>query len=354
MTEPTGASEKMSPLDAPPRSGVKRRVFGVLLLAVALAFLAWQIRAAGPAAIAASLAEASLPWIGVVILLTGLRYIVAAWRLATLTRRIFDTTRRLPFLRFVFVSQLLGIAIPGLKAGATVLRSHMANQRFGGGLALHMGPNLLDQLVLALSWVVVGAALLPVLALGGGPLPSGAALTLSATCAAALVLLIAVKRGRHRLVAWLERPRPGRRGRVAQASATSIEALGDLIDDPKALFVGLSGGITFVLLTGWAQHAALLAVGEPVHWWIAVLATIVGTTLGTASGTPGGLGVTEFAQVAFLEGHGVPVETATAAVLIARGAYFALILAGGSFALCWEISHGRLRELIGGRSNPST
>ncbi len=331
----------------PRRGGRRRRVLAVVVMAAALLVLAWQVRRAGPAELLAQLASVTLSWLGILFALTFVRYLVASLRLASITRCLLPV-RRTPFVAIVFVSQMLGIAIPGLRVGATVLRAHLAARRFGGGIALHLGPNLLDQLALAVSWLLVALGLAPLLVTDARSDvgPSAILSLLGAVILIALVVLV-FKHQRHRLIAWLARPRGGRREAIAEACRRTLESMGTLIDNPRALAVGIGGGVAFVLLTGLTQHLALLAIGADSTWWVAVLAVVVGTSIGTASGSPGGLGVTEAAQVAFLQAHGTPLGAATAAVLLARGSYYLLIIVGGLIGLIWEARRGRLSSLFG-------
>ncbi len=334
------------PLPTPPqvegkRPALGRRLFAFLMLLLALFFLGWQIAQAGPRDLVTRLVTVPAATLVLILALTLLRYIVASARLAALTR-LLTPVRWSPFLSIVLLSQLLGAVIPGVRVGATVLRAHLAARRFEGGTALHLGPNLLDQLALATSWILVALALAPALAIGSEhPIGAENLIYLLLAVAGIVSVFIVFKRSRHRISAWLTRPRPGRRGRLAEAAATTIEGMGTLVDEPRALTIGLVGGIAFVILAGLAQWVALTGLGEPFPWWNAILAVVVGTTIGTASGTPGGLGVTEAAQVAFLGGQGVPVANATAAVLLARGAYYLLIVVGGLLALLGDFRRKR-------------
>jgi uncharacterized membrane protein YbhN (UPF0104 family) len=229
----------------------------------------------------------------------------------------------------------------------------LAARRFGGGTAKHLGPNVLDQLLLGVSWLLVALALVPVEALSTGRSPlSGAGLGLLGAAVVVTVAFAVFLRSRKRLTRWLARPRPGWRGRLALGTAQTLEGAGALASDPRALVIGLCGGIAFVLLAGIVQLAALYAVGHPVSPWLAILAATVGITAGSASGSPGGLGVTEATQVAFLQSQGVPAEAAAASVLLLRGVYYGFVIVSGTLTMAWEAWHGRLEGLLGGRARP--
>ena len=100
-----------------------------------------------------------------------------------------------------------------------------------------------------------------------------------------------------------------------------------------------------------AQWAALRAIDEPVPFWLALLAVTLGSAAGTLAHTPGGLGVTEAAQVAFLTGQGLSAEAAASGVLLARSLHYAIVLLAGGGALAREWRKGRLRGLLGGSKN---
>jgi uncharacterized membrane protein YbhN (UPF0104 family) len=325
------------------------------LLALGLGVLTWQITRAGPEQVLQLLRTVAWPWIAAIVLLTAARYGVSAWRLAALSRRLWPVPWW-PYVTMVLASQLVvTIAAPGLRVGATYLRAHLAGRRFGGGTARHLGPNVLDQLLLGVSWLLVALALVPVEALSQGRSPlSGAGLGLLAAAAGVTVAFALFLRSRERLAAWLAKPRPGWRGRVALGGAKTLEGAGTLASDPAALVIGLGGGIAFVLLAGVVQLAALHAVGYPISPWLAILAATVGITAGSASGSPGGLGVTEATQVAFLQSQGVPGEAAAASVLLLRGVYYGFVIVSGTVAMAWEAWHGRLEGLLGGlRPDPA-
>jgi uncharacterized membrane protein YbhN (UPF0104 family) len=325
------------------------------LLALGLGVLTWQITRAGPEQVLQLLRTVAWPWIAAIVLLTAARYGVSAWRLAALSRRLWPVPWW-PYVTMVLASQLVvTIAAPGLRVGATYLRAHLAGRRFGGGTARHLGPNVLDQLLLGVSWLLVALALVPVEALSQGRSPlSGAGLGLLAAAAGVTLAFVLFLRSRERLAAWLAKPRPGWRGRAALGGAKTLEGAGALASDPVALVIGLGGGVAFVLLAGVVQLAALHAVGHPVSPWLAILAATVGITAGSASGSPGGLGVTEATQVAFLQSQGVPGEAAAASVLLLRGVYYGFVIVAGTLAMAWEAWHGRLEGLLGGlRASPS-
>lgn len=339
--------------EAKARPGVKRRVAAAVFLLLALAFLGWQIQQAGPRAIGRRLLSVSWEWVLLIVALTLLRYVIASVKLGGITRRLMPV-RILPFLPIFLASQILTLLIPGFRVGGTLLRAHLANRRFGGGLASHLGPNLLDHLTLAISWILAAVVFLFVSAAGGdAPFPyRSVSLLLLSLCALALAFAL-LRRRAPALGRWLSRPRHGWRQRLAVSVQTAAQGTGILAVDARALGIGLGGGLSFVFLTGLTQYVALVAVGESINWWVAMLAVVIGTTAGTVSGTPGGLGVAEASQVAYLQGQGVSLGSATAAVLLARGAYYVFILVAGGLAFGWEAYLGHLRGILLPRRSPT-
>ena len=328
---------------ARPRFGpAARRLSALGLVAAALLLLGWQLRGTDPAAIARTMLAASPGWLALAALLTAARFGVAAWRLGSLTRRLRPVRRR-AYIPITMTAQLIGLAIPGIRAGAAVVRAALAHRRFGGGIATHLAPNLLDQLLVGVSWMLVALALVPALAAD----PENSRLGVSGLALSVLLVLVlsvwALARWAPRIEGWLA-ARPG--GRWTGAWRDGLGGVGRLAADRTALSIGLLGGLGFALATGLAQHAALEAVGEHVAWWIPMLAVAIGGTAGTVTGAPGGLGVTEAAQIAVLAAHGIPDERAAAAVLIARGLHYLLIVGGGSLAALWEWRRGELEGVL--------
>ena len=335
---------------APPRrrGHLGRRAVAAGLLIIALAFLAWQIERAGPREIATRLVGVSWGWLAVIALLTVSRYFVASFKLAAISRRLMRV-RLTPYVPIFLASQILTLVIPGFRVGGTILRAHLANRRFGGGFARHLGPNILDQLTLFAAWLIAAGVLLPVAAAQtAAPLPYRPLLLLALLTGGFAGGFLVFRRHWPAIHRWLRIERQGIRSRVALALAQALEGTGALITDPAAIFLGVGGGLIFVLLAGLCQHAALMALGEPVSWWVSLLAVVVGTTAGTASGTPGGVGVAEAAQVVYLQGQGISPGIATAAVLLARGAYYVSILTTGGLSFAWEARRGHLRGVLSG------
>lgn len=308
-----------------------RRVVTFAVVAIAVGLLVWQVRRADPAVISALLRGSDVRFVALALAFTLARFGVAAWRLAALTKRV-TSCRFAPFVPITMAAQLAALAIPGIRAGASVLRAALASRRFGGGTGVHMGPNVLDNLVVGASWILVATALAPAALMTRASEWRGPLAALVAALATGVLVVLALRRFGPRLERWLEEPRDGTAGRLAVASHATWRSTSKLLRDPRALVLGLGGGVGFVVVIGLAQHAALLAMGVPVHWWLAMLTVAVGGAAGTATGAPGGIGVTEAAQIAFLQSQGIGEGEATAAVLLARGLHYGVIAIGGGLS----------------------
>lgn len=316
------------------------RTVSIAAVFVAIALVVWQVRRAEPARIGELLTTSDGTWVAIALAFTLARFAVSAWRLGALTRRLV-TCRLAPFFPITLAAQLAGLAIPGMRAGASVLRAALASRCFGGGTALHLGPNLLDQLIVGASWVLVAAALAPAAVLSGESHAGGIVTALVLAIVASVGLLSVLRRHGPRIEAWLAEPRDGAAGRLAGAGHATFRGAHTLARDTRALVLALALGIAFVLATGLAQHAALVALGLDVTWWLALLTVALGGVVGTATGAPGGVGVTEAAQIAFLQSQGVGQGEATAAVLLARGLHYLVIVAFGSVSALWLARLGR-------------
>ena len=159
--------------------------------------------------------------------------------------------------------------------------------------------------------------------LATGILPGGGGLVLTVIPAVVAAVVLATTLALRRLARAAE-ARLRRRGerskwvRIAPAlSATADgidEALRHLRQANPLLLVGLLGFLVFDMLAFWASFRAVGAAPELALIWIAYL---IGQ-LGNWIPIPGGIGGTELGLVGALALFGLPVLTATAAVLLYR------------------------------------
>lgn len=324
----------------PGGSAAWTRWLTALLVLLGVGWAMIQLRAIGLVAIAEELQRADPRWVALALVALVSRTALAAWRLAAITRRTVPC-RTLPFLPITLCGYAVAMITPGVRVAALLLRSLLASRLFGGGIATHIAPNLLEQLLLAASWAIVFAAHLPghLAATGDGSAGSAVSFALGVPLLTALTLF-ALHRAGDRLGRWLARPRSGLRGRLGGSAADTIEVSRRLARDPRALTSGLAGGVGFVLLSGLLQWSALTACGARPTWTSALFSVVFSGAAGIVIATPAGVGVAEAVEIAYLRSQGLPADAAAAGVLLARGIFYLFSLGGGGAALYWAWRRG--------------
>ncbi len=316
----------------------------LVVLVAGVCVLLFLLRRAGIANVAAALRSADVRWVMAVIALILLRSLVMAWRIAVITRRVVPC-RVLPFVGFGLAAQAVALVTPGVRIGAMLMRALLASRRFGGGIAMHLAPNLLEQMLLAASWGIAFAGHLPghlAQTRGNSFLPLMSFLMASAVLTVGFFVGV-VRFGRW-IGAWLARPRAGWAGRLGGASAVTVLTTQRLVKDPRAILAGLGGGILFALATGAIQWTALRACGAQPTWIIAFFSVVLSGTAAVATASPGGVGVTEAVEIAYLSSQGLEPQSAAAGVLLARGLQYLYTLGGGGFFLLRAWQRGALSE----------
>lgn len=182
------------------------------------------------------------------------------------------------------------------------------------------------------------------LALGLGPAPDtlvGPLATGAFVVTAALALPVAAAR-LPRLRAWLGRPRPGWRGRLAAGVGDAAARLAGL--RPGAyLLIFISHLLYFAAFIGVAVVAVGALGGQPLAQ-VAGASTVF-TAFSYVAPTPGGAGLTEGAAGVFF-GALVGPGRAVAAVLLVRGLTFYLQIGVG---LVYVLAAGGLRIFAAAR-----
>jgi hypothetical protein len=105
---------------------------------------------------------------------------------------------------------------------------------------------------------------------------------------------------------------------------------------PPLLYILLDWVFTLLIL-----QTAFLALRYPIRPTYVVIGFAVGIVLSFASLIPGGLGIMDGSMAAIFAGFGVPFETAVAAVLLFRAAYYVLPLLISLFFLRGMFALGR-------------
>ncbi len=194
-----------------------------------------------------------------------------------------------------------------------------------------------------LAQAALTVAALPVILLASGvrlPLPS-----ITSHAAHGVVAGIALG---SVAVATLFATAPGRRvlGR-ARAQRALLEPLSVLVRSPRRVLLMVVGATGVTVSLSLCLYACARALGGDVGLAATAVVLLVGTTLGSALPTPGGVGGVEGAMVAAFLAVGVQVETAVPVVLAFRAVTFWLPAPFGLVALIWLRRQGHLSSRRG-------
>lgn len=261
------------------------------------------------------------------------------WRLA-----VHRLDRSPPF-RMLFMAQVAGIFVnhvaPFARLAGGVVRTRYLRGLSGLSTSRALAAVLFDQAVHLLSMggitVLAGAV---AAALLGRP---GLAAAVAVGSLVAGALLVVLRRRRETpltesLADYLAARADGRSdgpGRLMRGAGTAAEVISEL-----AATKGL--GRRAVAMGGWlfalnalTQWTVFLALGHAVDPWAVAVAVALGATAGTLTATPGGLGGTEAAMIAFYGALGLDPAVSAAGTLLFRAVHFAVVLGVGlpSFAL---------------------
>jgi uncharacterized membrane protein YbhN (UPF0104 family) len=97
-----------------------------------------------------------------------------------------------------------------------------------------------------------------------------------------------------------------------------VPRLLDVLQTPRKLLTGLGGTLLLTASFVLCLEASILAFGGSISWTVVVIVFLSGNAIGSAAPTPGGLGAVEGALTLGLTVGGLPVGTATSAVLLFR------------------------------------
>lgn len=107
-------------------------------------------------------------------------------------------------------------------------------------------------------------------------------------------------------------------GRLKSMFAGVIPRFLDVLQDPKKIATGFGGMLLLTAAFVVCLDASIRAFGGSLEWSAVAVVFLTGNALGSAAPTPGGLGAVEGALTLGLTLSGLPVETATSAVLLYR------------------------------------
>lgn len=329
-------------MELPPRV---RTVGRLLVLLAVLGFTLWLVHRlvskAGWTAVWSELqaADPSLLALAVVLKLGVMGVWTWRWRLAV---HRFD---RSPPARVLFMAQVAGIfanhVAPFARLAGGVVRTRYLRGLSGLSTSRALAAVLFDQAVHLLSMGGLTVLALAVAAALLGRPGLAVAVALGALAAGALLLVLRRRRETpltESLADYLAARAEGRNdgpGRLLRGAGTAAEAISELAA-AKGLWLEAAalGGLLFTLnaLTQWT---AFLALGHRVDPWAVAAAVALGATAGTLTATPGGLGGTEAAMIAFYSALGADPAVSAAGTLLFRAVHFAVVIGTGlpSFAL---------------------
>jgi uncharacterized protein (TIRG00374 family) len=92
----------------------------------------------------------------------------------------------------------------------------------------------------------------------------------------------------------------------------------DVLQDPNKIGTGFGGMLLLTAAFVVCLDCSIRAFGGSLEWSAVAVVFLTGNALGSAAPTPGGLGAVEGALTLGLTLSGLPVETATSAVLLYR------------------------------------
>lgn len=323
-------------------------MFRSLILAACLAGLAFTIRSLGPARVVDAARGADPVWLLLSALAMVARYAVWGVKWAIMLAR-----RGKVGIGWVFHALLIGIFVnlttPTAKLAGGFVRAALVQRRTGWGLAACYGWSLADQVTNTLGNLLLGGALLlaAAAALPPGPVRGPfIALGIAAVLGVTATLLL---RGwtwrqvrRPAAARWLARVTPARfrvEGPNGPAAGWVEPVFAPLLEVGRTWRVapvdlGLAAlSCSFMCVS---NACALAAVGVEASFVLSGAATVLAGLVGTLAGTLGGIGATELALITLYERMHLPAESAAAAALLHRAAYYAVSLVLGGLALLWE------------------
>jgi uncharacterized protein (TIRG00374 family) len=310
--------------------------------------------------------EASWPVLAAGIALLLARFALWDWRFRLAAEKALGERPGAVLGFFVFLaSAALNLVTPTVRLVGGLLRARYFARATDRSFGFLYGVVFYDQvahtvMMTLCTWTTVAAA---ALALGRHWLGLGLLVTLAAASVGVVVWLRRSGRsGGASLAAFFVRrieraERTG--GPWRRLLAHGHEAVGvflRLLAERRLALQAAALGLAFYLVNAAAQWVLFLAMGE----WVPPLAVLtvvaLGTTAGTLTATPGGLGTTEVTMLVFFKLMGVDEVLAAAGVLLFRGLHYACVLALGLPAIAvleWR-PHSSSRISRGNNGWPAT
>jgi len=334
--------------EAPPQES-PLRVWGLRLLKAAVIGLAgyftWRFLTHTDfewSRLAERVAEARAPFVALGAGLLLARYAVWDWRYQLAVHHVIGRGLG-PVLGFfvLLASAALNLITPTARVLGGMMRARYFARATRRPFSLLYGVVLYDQVahhavMSVCTWIVLIATAFVVGRPGWGWLLLG---SLIVTLAAVVIWSRRARTFDENPIVRFLAKRAGRaEGKLQRLYTHGHKAVGvfvRLLGVNKLRFQAVSIGVLYFLVNAAGLWAMFLAIGAPVGPFAALAAVTAGTAVGTLSGSPGGVGTTEFAMMASFKLLGVDEVSAAAGTLLYRGIHYAGVLVVGLPALAF-------------------
>jgi len=352
-----------------PAAGVARRwvqaAFVVAALGFAYFFLAhsqldWR-------ELWARVRAASWPVLGVGIFLLLARFALWDWRFRLAAEKVLGSRPHAVLGFFIFVaSAAINLVTPTVRVVGGLLRARYFARAAGRPFGFVYGAVFYDQMahtvmMTVCTWITVAVA---ALAFGRPWLGAGALATLvAATVGVVLWVRRSGRAGGRSLAAFFVRriERTERSGgpwhRLLGHGHEAVGVFVRLLSERRLAVQAAALGLAYYLVNAAAQWVLFLAMGEVVAPLAVLTVVALGTTVGTLTATPGGLGTTEVTMLVVFKLMGIDEILAAAGVLLFRGLHYASVLLLGLPAMAvleWRGPHSSSRISRGNNGWPAT
>lgn len=305
-----------------------RTVFIVVASSVAFYTLLPQL--ANLSQTADAFADASLAWIGALLVASAATYGFAA---VSFSGAVPDPVPFVPNLRAQLAASFAGLVGPAGAGGFALTGRFLQRVGVGGpeaaaSVGVNAAAGFAAHLVLLVGFVVWAGRS----GVDGFSLPDSTTLLLALAVVLALVgVLLAIRPVRHRVLA----PALG-------SVRSGLRQIGSVFRRPDrvvALFGG-SAGVSLAYVV--AMACAIEAFGGGLSFAQVGAGYLAGMAIASLAPTPGGLGAVEAALIAAFTGFGLSDGVAVSSVLTFRLATFWLPILPGWFATHWMQAHDEL------------
>jgi len=276
------------------------------------------------------------------------RFLIWAFKWRRMMRRRGSVAYRTT-LRALLAGCFVNLTTPTAKLAGGFLRAAIVHRQTGWRMSISYGWSLADQLTNTMGNAMLFGilALLASLTLPGDP----TAISLVTTSVLILGVIAAYVWGRPFL--WRQAQKPGLEhflARIVPERFRKPEKQQERKHWVLRVFSPLlgEGGATDAVIPDlllaavsfgclcFANALVLKALGADAPIFLVATAVIMGYFAGTAIGTMGGIGATEFFLIHFYTLAGIPDTIATAGALLHRASYYLVTMAWGGVALVIE------------------